>query len=701
MANTYDTSAEPLGSTAPKVLYNNASNLDDAMNSQAHSWTDRPPFNRQRLTLWGAEQQWNQLMESSGFYFVGDYAAGLVISARNQYFIRDGIAYRIADSADLPYTLTGVWATDQPNFVAFDSSVTLSQDLASSDASKGVTLVYGAPRTVADLTQLRALPKTGTGVVFVKGFGRYDVDLSDTTSVDNGGTVVVGADGGRWKLNVLSTIDVKQFGAVCDGVVDDTESVQKWLNFLQTSGLVGVGAGVCKISATLVTVSPFAVRGSFGGFALRANFPTGDILAIGSIPGTFQGGAYLEGLEVSSSVTRTSGYNINLIGAYNTRLNMLLLRNGFNHIGVTGAASQSTHIDNIRSENAKNYHFSCLNVSADVTIDNWYCNGNGPGDQSAAGAFIRQAGDVTISRFNTAYCGSDIVVTPSSGERVQALHIIQSFLDTSTGYGIYAVPDGSGTIDLLSLSNNWIATHNQGGVLIGGGTGTVKQADVYHNQCCNNLLNGIFINVGVLRSNLGGNTCAANASNGIAVAPGVSNFNATDNTCQASGEFGDNAGWGMLIADGAGANHLIAHNRFQQTGNGGLYNGATGANRISWPNIGGSGSIKPLSIPSIDWGIDFTEAGAALQTVASGVSYIMAVGSGLICVADDATGDMGFFLCYAGTVQKIAGGASIVAGAAGANQIGVSFASGRYRVGNGFATSKNLVISSIKMRQAS
>lgn len=695
---TYAT-GNPVPSTAVKDLYDNAENLDLLMLGPAEYYPDRIGDNRRSWT--GIENAFNLFLESSGFVFLGDYAAGLTFTSRTQYFLRDGIAYRIANATNLPYTLTGVWATDQPNFVAFDSAIPLAQDLASADPLKGVTLVNGAPRTVANLTALRALPKTGTQVVFVKGVGRYDLDLADTASADNGGSVVVATDGGRWKLSLLSTIDIRQFGAICNGVVDDTTAFQNWLNFLQLTGLIGVGAGVCKVSAPLVTVSPFTIRGSFGGFALRGNFATGDILAIGSIPGVIQGGADIEGMEVSSSVTRTSGYNINLVGAYNTRLDKILLRNGFNHIGITGAASQSTHLNNFRSENAKNYHFSCLNVSADVTVDNWYCNGNGAGDQSAAGAYIRQAGDVTISRFNTAFCGTDIIIAPQNGERVQALHIIQSFLDTNTGYGIYAVPEGTGTIDLLVLLNNWVATHNQGGILVGGSTGTVKQVDAYHNQCCNNLLNGIFINVGVLRSNMGGNTCAANAGNGIAIAGGVNNVNAIDNTCQASGEFGDNAGWGMLVADGAGANHLIVHNRFQQSGNGGLYNGATGANRLSWPNIGGSGSIKPLSIPSIDWGVDFTEAGAGLQSVPSGASYVMAVGSGMLIVTDDATGDMAMFLCYAGTVQKIAGGPSIIAGPAASNEIGVSFSAGRYRIGNAFPTTKNLVIASVKTRQAS
>jgi hypothetical protein len=693
---TYAT-MNPVGSTAVKDLYDNAQNLDSLMLGPAEYYPDR--LGKNRISWKGIENQFASFLMSSGYEVPVPYVAGILVTRPTQTFSYLGEVYRPKVGA-IPFTTT-TFAADSDKLLAMGDSA-LRQDLSSADLNKGVAMVKGAPRIVANLAALKALPKTGSQTAYMRRTGFYTYDPADTTTAGDNATVVVATDGGRWKLDYLTHMDLRQFGAALDGATDDTAAVQAWLNFLQISGCIGTGCGKARVTSTLFILKPISISGAIGALSIQGAFADGDIISVGTVvPGTLSGGVNISGLEITSLVTKTSGYNLNLIASYNTKIDKLIVSNGFNHIGLTGAPSQSIHISNIESANAKNFHFDCQNVSADVTVDNWYAHGQGPANQSVAGANITQAGDVTLSRFNTAYCGTDVLITPGNGQRVQALYITHCFLDTAIGYGVYAVPTGTGKIDLLSISHNWISTHNQGGVLSGGDTGSVKQIDIFNNQICNNLLHGIFINVGTLRANIGNNTCAANGNSGLAVAGGVNNIRVNNNTLDGSGEFGPNAQWGMLVAAGTGANHLITNNSFQTTGAGGLFNGATGANRISYPNIGGSGALKPLSIPAVDWGIDFTEAGAGLQAVAAGASYVMQVGSGMLAVADDATGAMAVFLCYAGNVVKIAGDASIVAGGAAANQIGVSFAAGNYRIGNGYAVSKNLVISSIKMRQAS
>lgn len=118
--NTYDTSALPLGSTSPKVLYNNASNFDEAMNGAGPSWIDR--FSKRRETWEGIENRVTSYLESLGFVWIGDYAADLVFTSRSQYMVRDGIQYRVAPGTTLPYTTTGVWATEQTSFVQFSNA---------------------------------------------------------------------------------------------------------------------------------------------------------------------------------------------------------------------------------------------------------------------------------------------------------------------------------------------------------------------------------------------------------------------------------------------------------------------------------------------------------------------------------------------------------------------------------------------------
>lgn len=82
------------------------------------------------------------------------------------------------------------------------------------------------------------------------GGGRYYVDLSDTTSADNGGTIIVATDGARWKKTGGRTVRVRQFGARGIGG-DDTAAIQAATN--SGAKTVKFGAGVFGLNAAGLT----------------------------------------------------------------------------------------------------------------------------------------------------------------------------------------------------------------------------------------------------------------------------------------------------------------------------------------------------------------------------------------------------------------------------------------------------------------
>ena len=65
------------------------------------------------------------------------------------------------------------------------------------------------------------------------GNSEYWYDSSDTTSTDNGGTVVVGSDGGRWKIVDSDTVTLRQFGARGLSASVDTAAFQTAVNSLR------------------------------------------------------------------------------------------------------------------------------------------------------------------------------------------------------------------------------------------------------------------------------------------------------------------------------------------------------------------------------------------------------------------------------------------------------------------------------------
>lgn len=81
------------------------------------------------------------------------------------------------------------------------------------------------PFPVDSIAALRLLNKNSYSYATVTGYyakgdgggGLYYLDAADVTSVDNGGTIIVAADLGRWKLTYKDQVTVKQFGAKTDG----------------------------------------------------------------------------------------------------------------------------------------------------------------------------------------------------------------------------------------------------------------------------------------------------------------------------------------------------------------------------------------------------------------------------------------------------------------------------------------------------
>lgn len=208
---TYNT-GNPLGSPDPRDLYDNAENLDEAVNSEAETWEDR--FGQDRLTWGGMELQFEQAQQDrdqtfqdsetqretefqasqqdkenrfqqfladSGYVDLGDYDADgpLTITARNEIFSKDGEYYRIRPGVALPYTTTGTWATDQADFVAIGDAA-LRQELA---APGGVFHVGSSGALSASLSDLAALSGMVSGQRAVAAGDMWQFDPSDLSEL--------------------------------------------------------------------------------------------------------------------------------------------------------------------------------------------------------------------------------------------------------------------------------------------------------------------------------------------------------------------------------------------------------------------------------------------------------------------------------------------------------------------------------------
>lgn len=179
----------------------------------------------------------------------------------------------------------------------FNSLIWTQNDIQFSDLI-GVTgsltigqyLTQSVDKVLNSVAELRQLSKTANTKARTTGYwkpgdggsGMYFYDATDTTSVDNGGTIIVANDGGRWKLIQHGPVYISQFGARGnDPAINDTQYVQAAINASYFQEVrVPAGEYYCtdlyfgSNSTTEASVSPYRFSG----------VGTGSIIA--ALPGT-------------------------------------------------------------------------------------------------------------------------------------------------------------------------------------------------------------------------------------------------------------------------------------------------------------------------------------------------------------------------------------------------------------------------------
>lgn len=172
---------------------------------------------------------------------------------------------------------------------------------------------------VTSIANLKLVDKTKFSRVTVLGYyapgdrggGIFYYDSADTTSVDNGGTIIVATDGGRWKLIYSTSLSVKQFGAKGDGVTDDTTKIQACITAAGLNGIIDVPRGTYVLSATLNALFGQWMRGasaSWQGAIFKRTTDYGDTLVFGdSSPTGYCGPARVSDIFFQHSTMYSTG----------------------------------------------------------------------------------------------------------------------------------------------------------------------------------------------------------------------------------------------------------------------------------------------------------------------------------------------------------------------------------------------------------
>lgn len=310
MTNTYNT-LNPLGSTSPKDLFDNASNFDEAMNSASPSFYDR--FMQRRETWSGMQKMVADFLEAQGFEATHlQYVDGtpLTVLRPTQLIDRAPSVYKVKAPATFPVNLTGTWATDQLLLVDVGDAPLRSELANAVNLALGATMVGRATPQIQTLVQL----KTYAGrydkdeVTLLgneaakpgKGDRRFRWDAASTAVANDANVVqVTGLPTGRWLAYGRQVINAGDWGMYGDGA-DVTTKYAAMVVYIAALGNTGIHATVKWQAGNYVySASPnLAYRGlvfQFDGEVTFTNTGAGPNLKIdfGALAGMKGDGVYI------------------------------------------------------------------------------------------------------------------------------------------------------------------------------------------------------------------------------------------------------------------------------------------------------------------------------------------------------------------------------------------------------------------------
>jgi len=417
----------------------------------------------------------------------------------------------------------------------------------------------------------------------VTSAGVWAIPSSNLTFTQSG----AGATTRTVSAKLRDQISVKDFGAVCNGVTDDTAAfaaaiaavpplggsvtiptssascVLNNLNINKSVELIGDGGpgpGAATISPITATATAITVSAQF--VSLRN-------ITFAPKPGVAKqtGGVY---------INTTSGAN-------RLTLSSLTLQEYYSGISINGSPA-SLLITDIRAflySTSDGVSQAAITINGGIDQQIRGCSIFGPGTAGSDNSLVVTAtSDLLITGCNIAGTKIPMLVNPGNGQQVNSLWVEDSFFDTSTT-GVKLIPSGTGLINRSRFSNAWFSSHTNVGLEINAG---VNGIEITNSHTLDNDVYGIELkggqNIVINGGQFAGNTVAA-----VYVAPGVSRWAVKNAIIGPSSGFGAN-GTGVFVDTGASNYYDITNNIMQGNTTAAIADNGTGRNKSVYGNHG-------------------------------------------------------------------------------------------------------------------
>ena len=459
-------------------------------------------------------------------------------------------------------------------------------------------------KTLPTITDLRAEDYAVSTRVFVLGHtssndGGGGVFMWDAASsaTDNSGTIIKPTaistgNPGRWLRIYSGAVNVKWFGAVGDGVVNDVAAIQAAIN---TGNDVHIPAGTYLISSGLSHNVSTTISGD--GEALSKILVSGSGYDAITMSADYAG---IRDLQIYSSTQRTSGANIKLSAA--TRKNFIRnvkMQNAFYGIHIAADAVITTIEDvEILDCTASTGIAILIDGGNDTFISRVLVDSTGT--EPLAGIKIKHTQAVWITDTDLLDAGTPLSIAPNGTDSDLVTWCFFNGLacDTSTGNGIEVSPTNGATVKGLFFDNCWSATNNRGVYITKDATSAVD--GVFFTDCSlfNNALQGALVadgvNVEFNNCRVSGNSTSSSGTYaGIDFANNVTKFAVRGTRSGAIAGFSASQSYGVRIGTGS-SSYVIDGNDLLGNATAGVVDNsrATGTNQIVRNNLGAKTSTR-------------------------------------------------------------------------------------------------------------
>jgi hypothetical protein len=356
-----------------------------------------------------------------------------------------------------------------------------------SGAASGQTASPAGIAHVADNAALSALTHTAYPAVVRDGYATagdapsltfysHAAACSLNAGTGDGGSEVPTSDRGCWKANFPTAgLDVRQFGARCDGSTNDTAPAQAAETYLESlnGGALVFPARSCVVSLIIannnVTIEGVSRSSEgAGGAKLIAPSTRAAVISVGKVSAFT-----LKDLTITSPSQQVSGALVALNGTALANIDNVFISHGYNDMIWTNVGGPS-RITGGEWNDFGNDAWLVTGTRAvpgggnDYYVSNLSINEDDDGYSPRAGIeIVQNGGSITLDTVDIIHAHNALWIDPGPAQFVDWVYATNTYLDScdwkdgSGGVGLKITPAHGGIVNGGSFANDWSSTCTQ------------------------------------------------------------------------------------------------------------------------------------------------------------------------------------------------------------------------------------------------